>query len=344
MKQFKFFVGVDVSKIQLDFAIMKDDELIFHNKVNNQTSEIIAFVNGLKEISGFRISNCVFGMEQSGIYCNHLIKALYKLKASYVKGSSLHIRSSLGNIRGKTDKIDSIRIAKFLFKTRDDLSFSKPKRQIIEELSSLVTLRSRLVTTRKALKTPLKEDSFFILGNLSAQNNSLCSRTIEALMSDIILIEERIKNLWSLDERLRRLMEIITSVPCIGEITALHMIICTNEFENIKSPKKFACYAGVAPFPHQSGTSVLKRSRVSNLANKKMKTLLHTCAVLSKMHMPEMSEYFIRKTQIEGKNKMLVLNSIRSKLILRVFTCVNQNRPYQKLIASQEVNISTSHN
>ncbi|HEX9827742.1 MAG TPA: IS110 family transposase, partial [Flavobacteriaceae bacterium] len=32
----------------------------------------------------------------------------------------------------------------------------------------------------------------------------------------------------------------------------------------------------------------------------------------------------------EGKNKMSVINAIRNKLVLRIFACVNNNRPYQK--------------
>ncbi|MCU0417137.1 MAG: IS110 family transposase, partial [Cytophagaceae bacterium] len=32
-------------------------------------------------------------------------------------------------------------------------------------------------------------------------------------------------------------------------------IVTTNEFKNFTCPKKFACYAGVAPFEHTSGTS-----------------------------------------------------------------------------------------
>ncbi|MBK9592497.1 MAG: IS110 family transposase [Crocinitomicaceae bacterium] len=44
------------------------------------------------------------------------------------------------------------------------------------------------------------------------------------------------------------------------------------------NPKHLACYAGVAPFPNESGT-VIKRARVSKLANMKLKTLLHMAAM-----------------------------------------------------------------
>lgn len=125
-------------------------------------------------------------------------------------------------------------------------------------------------------------------------------------------------------------LELILSVPSIGEVTALQILITTNEFKGINTPKKFACYAGVAPFHYKSGTSVSKKTRVSPMANKKMKSLLHTCAIIAKRFVPDINTYYLRKTEVEGEPKMLVFNAIRFKLILRVFACVNGDRLYEK--------------
>ncbi|RZK43396.1 MAG: hypothetical protein EOO90_03815 [Pedobacter sp.] len=51
-------------------------------------------------------------------------------------------------------------------------------------------------------------------------------------------------------------MEVILSVSSIGEVTAVELILYANEFLTIDCPKMFACYAGVAPFPHESGTAL----------------------------------------------------------------------------------------
>jgi transposase len=68
------------------------------------------------------------------------------------------------------------------------------------------------------------------------------------------------------------LFQIITSVTGVGTVTATQIIITTNEFKNITSAKKFACYSGIAPFEHQSGTSIRGKTRVSHLVNKTLKT------------------------------------------------------------------------
>lgn len=43
----------------------------------------------------------------------------------------------------------------------------------------------------------------------------------------------------------------------------------------------------------------------------------------------ELRNYFDRKVA-EGKNKMTIINAIRSKLIHRIFAIVKQNRKYEK--------------
>ncbi|RYZ26854.1 MAG: IS110 family transposase, partial [Sphingobacteriales bacterium] len=286
-------------------------------------------LNGeLKTITGIKLSSSVFGMEQTGIYSSRLISVLEKSKANIVHQDSNHIKNSLGSLRGKNDKIDAIRIATYLFKSKSSLVLWRGRREVIIELSSLSTLRNRLAITMRSLKVPLKEDRLFISERQSVQNSGLCSSSIAALASDIDSIDARIRQVWSSDDAICRLMERITSIPCIGEMTALQIIISTNEFRTITSPKQFASYAGVAPFPYQSGTSILGRTRVSHMANKKVKTLLHTCAVLSVRFVPEIKAYFARKTQQENKHRMLVFNAVRNKLILRVFACVKQDRNY----------------
>jgi transposase len=114
----------------------------------------------------------------------------------------------------------------------------------------------------------------------------------------------------------------------VGNVLATELLIVTNEFLDITCPKKFACLCGVVPFDHSSGTSIKQRTHVSKMANIKMKTLLHMCAISTTCHDSELREYYKRRVN-EGYPKMSAINAIRNKLIHRVFACVRENRPYQ---------------
>lgn len=326
--EFEFFIGIDVSKNELDFAVMQGKSLLFHREVANTPGAINAFLKELGKQAGFTLNKAVFCMEHTGIYSNHLLGCLHKKKASICLEAASQIKNSLGNIRGKNDKTDAIRIAGYAYKNREGLRLWQPKREVICQLAHFTAIRSRLVEAKKMLKTPLKETGIFLSKAASKKNTALCSSTLKAIEADLKKAEKAIAGLVQADDGLRRLFALVTSVKSIGRVTAAQMIIATNEFKDIGSPKKFACYAGVAPFTKESGLFKGK-ARVSHIANKKVKTLLHLAAMGAIRHDPEIQQYYQRKVNQENKNKMGTINAVRNKLILRVFACVNQNRMYE---------------
>lgn len=142
-------------------------------------------------------------------------------------------------------------------------------------------------------------------------------------------VEKQIRQLIDSDEHLSQLFSQLTSVPGIGPVTASELIISTNEFKDFDSPKKLACYAGVAPFEHSSGKSIRGRSRVSHQANKRLKTLLQMAAMRTVRLKNKFAHYYNRKIQ-EGKNKMLVCNAVRNKLLHTLLALVKHNQKYDE--------------
>ncbi len=134
------------------------------------------------------------------------------------------------------------------------------------------------------------------------------------------------------DDQLRHLFTPVTSVKGIGRVSAIQMMVTTNEFKSITEAKKFACFAGIAPFEYTSGTSVVGKAHVSNMADKSVKCALHMAALAAVRESGELQDYFLRKVE-EGKNKMAVINAVRNKLIHRVFACVRDNRLYRPVLA-----------
>ena len=88
------------------------------------------------------------------------------------------------------------------------------------------------------------------------------------------------------------------------------MIIATKGFTSFQNARQFACYAGIAPFEYSSGTSIRSKTRVSHLADKKMKSLLHMASLNAVRFDAEIKAYYERKKE-EGKHTMLVLNNVK---------------------------------
>ena len=327
--KFTYYIGVDVSKNKLDVAVFKGKIFGYHKVIGNTKNAINKFLKELKQLEGFSLSGAVFCMEHTGIYNNPLLVCLHKKKGNICLESASQIKSSLGNIRGKNDKIDANRIGEYVYKNRGEVRLWIPKREIIVKLEGLTVLRDRLIGARKQLSIPLKEQEGFVKKALNNLEKNLCQRTLNSLQADLGKVDKQIEKIIKEDGHLSHLFKIITSVQSAGAQTAAQIIIRANEFKDIDDPKKFACYSGVAPFTKESGL-FKGRGRVSHMANKKMKTLLHMCAIVAIGYNNDLKVYYQRKVT-EGKNKMSVINAIRNKLIHRIFTCVNENRKYENI-------------
>lgn len=326
--EFTYFIGTDVSKNKLDFAVMRGKTLLFHKEIANTEQAINLFIKELIKLPTFDWSSTIFCMEHTGIYNYHLLTCLHKKKANIWLESALQIKRSSGNIRGKNDKVDAIRIADYAYTKRDRVRLWLPKREVIQQLASLATTRSRLMTAKKILKTPLQEQEDFNAKRAVKQSVVVCSHTLKAIDADLEKAEKAMDELIAKDPELKRLFSLVTSVSGIGKVTATQVLITTNEFKDICNPKQYACYAGVAPFIKESG--IFKgKGRVSHMANKKVKTLLHMSAIVAIQYNLDLKQYYDRKVNEQKKNKMSVINAVRNKLILRIFACVNHNTPYQ---------------
>lgn len=323
-----FFIGIDISKKTLDFAVRDHKQLLFHLKVDNTPT-------GLKQFQkecltrNINLSQSLICCEHTGVYSQNILALATENGFSLWLESSLRIKRSLGLQRGKSDKIDAIRISEYAFRYADQATVWQPERQTISKLRQLVSLRKRLLTAKNALKVPVNEVAGFQDKKLQKEMKKLNKKPVEALQKQIDEVEKKIKLLIKEDNSLKHLFNLVTSVDGVGEVVFCEMVIATNEFKLFSCPRKFACYSGVAPFEHTSGTSIRGGTRVSHLANKQMKKLLHMAALSVVSGKGEMADYYHRKVK-QGKNKMLVLNAVRNKIIHRVFACIRDNRKYEK--------------
>lgn len=323
---FSHFIGIDVSKKTLDISVMQQKEFDFHIQIENSPQSFKKFLTSLKKRK-MKLSECLICAENTGIYNEHIKQICEQEDLFLWIEKPLQIVRSQGVTRGKTDKIDSLRIAIYAYKNQEDAIKCVAPRKIISSIKRLISLRRNLLNNLKQLKLAINEKSFLQADSKLLSN--ACKTSINALKQDIKKLEKQILTLIKEDEQLHHKYQLITSVDGIGMFTAIEVITATNEFKNFESAKKFACYCGVVPFDYSSGTSIKKRPRVSSMANIHLKTLLHMAALSAVSMKGEMREYFIRKVS-EGKNKMSVINAVRNKLILRIFAVVKKDQSYQK--------------
>ena len=330
---YQFYLGVDMGKFSFDYALIDAEGTIhIQAQVENTATAIQAWILELQQqFSTINLwEQMLICMEHSGYYNAILMRGLQTRKGCSIwVESALQIKRSIGIQRGKNDKIDALRIATYSLDFQRKARLWKPKTKNLERLELLLSHRDRLVRNLMSIGNTLKEEEGFIDSELHEEMEQISRPAIDAVEASLAEFNRRIEVILKEDIELSAQAKIVTSIPGFGNVIASKIIIATHGFTRLTDPRALACYAGVAPFEHRSGTSIKGKTRVSHYANKDLKRMIHLAALVTIRKGNIMHDYFNRKVA-EGKNKMSVINAIRNKLIHILMACIRNNTTYQK--------------
>ena len=325
MNNKQYYIGIDVSKQTLDIAINRQNEQQHHLQVSNDLKGLKTFEKKAKEWK-IDLKKALFCMEYTGIYNYTVVDFLSKKHYALWVEHALAIKKSSGFQRGKSDRLDAKRIAQYAYRFQDKAQPWIPDRRVIRQLKALFSLRERLIKSKDSLTKPFKEYKKFMPEIYKMLKKGMQTNLRET-EKNIQQVEAQLQALIQADEKVQQQYRIATSVKGIGPVSACAMILCSGEFTKIQTGKQLACYAGVVPFEHRSGSSVRGCARVSHWANKKLKKYLHMAALSAIKVEGELKAYYERQLA-KGKHKMSVRNAVRNKLVLRVCACIRDNQLY----------------
>jgi transposase len=320
----KLIFGIDISSKTLDICRKEDGKC-----------EFFVIENEIKTIKGFfkkHLQNpdeIIIGMENTGRYNWNLYEVLEHSDCKVYVINPLHLKKSLGLVRGKNDKIDAERIARFTEKNHNELPLWKPPAETIKKIKVLFSERASKVKLRASLLKQKRNYTQVKHLKLDKKLLKLNDKEVKILTEHIAFLENEMENLINSDPQLKSKKQTIESIPGVGKVLSLMLIAKTEGFTKITQARKMACYAGVVPFENQSGTSLRHKPKLSYFADKSLKSILHLAAMSAIRLDNDLRKYYLRKVG-EGKNKMLVLNAVRNKIVHRVFAVIKSGKLYEK--------------
>lgn len=321
-----YYIGVDISKEKLDLALMDaTGKVKLHRVVKNDESRIISCLRAILRKYKITPQDILTCCEETGIYKMPLVNSCLQLCFPLWVESAFKIKKASSSLRGKNDKMDAVRIADYAKRYEDKKRIFQSPDKRTKAIQVLLNARETIITDISGYKQQLSESKRFDPEKYALQKG-IFDPIIKALRKKKLEIDQQMDELIKQEPQMQTNAELLMSIPGIGKQNALQFIVYTNNFKSFENAKHLACYAGVAPFPNESG-AIIKKARVSSFANKKLKKLLHMASMACVKAPGELKAYFIRKVQ-EGKNKMLVLNNIRNKLIERMFAVIKRQAPY----------------
>lgn len=322
MKNWNVILGIDVSKLTLDVCWAEGR---LHLKIDNCSKGFNVFKKWCKA-NGILLNDTLVVLEYTGGYEYRFIQFCQSVSLSYCRIPGLEIKQSMGMVRGKSDRDDSFRISQYGQEKADRLVPSGPLNNSVLALKQLLSFRKRLVRENAGLENTVKERKHMFPVKETDTIIRIAAAKIKANKKFISLLEQQITDLIKSDQAFLMNYRIINSIKGIGKVNAWMTIAYTENFTSFTNARKYAVFVGVVPFEHSSGTSIKGRKRVSHLAHKELKQELNQAAKCAVVHDPELRLYAERK--LKNKCYPLVLNNVKFKLILRMFSLVSRGQVY----------------
>jgi len=313
-------VGIDVAQNELVVSLGRMDEQInievYAYKVFPNTkkgfSSLVSWVN--KQTSTGTVVR--YAMEATGVYHESLAYYLcsIKIQVSIVLPNKISNYAKTLDIKTITDKSASQAIARFGLERQ--LEVWQPPLKIFNDLRQLCREREQLVHERTMLKNQLHAES------ASATSSESSVKRTKKRIALIDLQEKQIKEEINLlikeDQTLIEKMKIVSSIPGIGNLTAVTIIAETNGFELIKNKRQLVSYAGLDVREKTSGTSVKSKPRISKRGNRNLRKVMHFPALAAIRTDERFRDVFLRLVSNHGV-KMKAIVAIQRKLLELTF-------------------------
>jgi transposase len=230
-------IGIDISKHHLDVHVHPE------GAIQQFTNDSAGHARLISWITPKQPTRVIF--EATGAYHRALQKALAAAALPGVKINPWQARrfAEATGRRVKTDATDATMLARFGATIQPDI---RPARDTaIDALAELQVARRALVKDRIAA---LNRGKNLTLPLLTRQNQ----QQLKQIEAQIEAIDREQAALVARQERLKTRFDILISIPGIGAVSALAMLIDMPELGSIEN-KQAASLSGLAPITRQSG-------------------------------------------------------------------------------------------
>jgi transposase len=292
------YVGVDVSKDQLDVCSLPGGEL---RQFANDPTGCGEFVAQLRKSPA-----CLIVIEATGGYERAALLALQDAGLPVALVNPRQVRDfakALGQY-AKTDRLDAAVLAEFAQRVRPVPQAQIPEKQ--RQLESLVTRRRQLVEQRSAEECRLQQATDkFILQTIR--------QVLKALDRQQAAIERRIAELLESDDDWQARLRVVQSVPGVGPIVGAALVAELPELGRANR-QEIAALAGVAPYPRDSGK--FRGQRTIWGGRKSLRSVLYMAALTARRCNPVIKA-FAQRLAAAGKSfKAIQVACIRKLLVI----------------------------
>jgi transposase len=310
-------LGIDMAKEKYDVCIEvkgKTRKKQFENTAGGHA----ALSSWLKQLGVGYVHAC---MEATGTYGEALAEYLYEaghtvsvVNPARIKG---HAQSQLK--RHKTDEVDAEVIRHFC-ETQSPEAWQPPAPEI-KALRAMTRRLDDLIHLRTQETNRLQSG-----GTTQVVHDSI-QHMLDYIDQQITQLEQQIDDHIRHHPKLAHQVELITSIPGLGERTALKLVAEFLDIASYDSARSLAASVGVTPSHHQSGSSVHAKSTISKIGNAALRGALWWPAVSAMRHNPIIRDFAHKLRKAKKHNFAIIIAAIR-KLLHLVYGVIKNDAPF----------------
>jgi transposase len=302
------FVGIDVSKRELDVAVGQKGACW---QAANDPTGIAKTVSRLQEYQPALIV-----VESTGGLELPLMVALHEVGLPICRvhpGRVREFAKSIG-LLAKTDKLDARLLARFAAAVQPAVSnLPTPAEQ---ELLALMTRRRQVVEMLTAEKNRL--------GSAPASVQPRLRQHIIWLEEELAQLKAQIEQFINQTPDFKDKNDLLQSVPGVGPVTAAIIAADLPEL-GLLNRQRIAALVGVAPFNHDSGRKQGKRHIKGG--RPVIRSILYM-ATLSAIRFNPVIKAFYEHLLAQGKQKKVAIVACMRKLLTILNAIIRDNKPW----------------
>jgi transposase len=309
MEHTEQFVGIDISKKQLDLAIhpLNTGEVVAHTEAG-----ILHIVERLHALQPARIV-----LEATGGFERGLVRALAAAQLPVIVVNPRQIRDfakATGQL-AKTDTLDARVLARFAEAIRPAL---RPVPDAaMEEARALLARRRQLIDMVTAEKNRLERAAASLRPHIQ--------RHITWLRAEITRVEADLDASIQRSPIWQTQHDLLQTVPGVGPVMSRTLLAELPELGTL-THKQIAALVGVAPLNHESGTLRGRRHVWGGRAS--VRAALYMAALVATRRNPVIRTFYQRLCQA-GKAKKLALTACMRKLLTILNAMVKSRTPWR---------------
>jgi transposase len=311
-------LGIDISKLKFDVCLIRDGGKLRHRVFPNSPA---GFSQLSAWLSKHHVEHAHACLEATGTYGEALATHLHDAghTVSVVNPAVIKAYAESHLSRAKTDKADATLIARFCSE-RQPPAWHPPARGV-RDLQALVRRLESLSEMRQM------EMNRLAAGVTAEAVRDSLEEHIRFLDEEIVRTERLIRDHVGNHPQMREQRELLVSIPGIGETTAAKLLSEILDVKLYTGARQLAAFAGLTPRPHESGSSVRRKARLSKTGAPRLRKALYFPAIAAIKYNPYIREMSVRLKE-RGKCPMQIIGAAMRKLVHIAYGVLKSGRPF----------------